>query len=114
MAVKGRDLRNTAVRAGMLVSRPVPGVEEGDADLPELDPQQLLGDPRLKGELTEALFSLLKQPVFTVEEAARLWRVSEDTVRRDIRKRALRAYRMPGGAVRILRADLLAYGRPQE
>jgi excisionase family DNA binding protein len=114
MAVKGRDLRNTSVQPGTLTTRPAAVPVAADMDLPELDPQQLMGDPRLKAPLAEALFGLLKEPVFTVEEAARLWRVCEETVRRDIRKGALRAYRIPGGSLRILRSDLLAYGRPQE
>lgn len=115
MAVKGRDLRNTAVQPGTLATRPAPAAEAGDdAGLPELDPLTLLDDPRLRGELTQALFGLIKQPVLTVAEAARIWRVEAATVRRDIRKGALRAYRLPGGDLRILRSDLLAYGRPQD
>ncbi len=114
MAVRGRDLRNTVVRPESLTRRPVPTAAPAEEDLPELDPQHLLSDPRLKGQLAGALFGLLDEPTFTVEEAARIWRVGAETVRRDIRKGALRAYRLPGGVLRILRSDLLAYGRPLE
>lgn len=45
---------------------------------------------------------------------AAFWGVSPNTVRRDIRKGALRAYATPGGTVRILLADAKRYGRPIE
>ena len=45
---------------------------------------------------------------------AREWDVSVDTVYRDIRKGALRAFRLPSGRVRIRRDDALRYGRPYE
>ena len=56
----------------------------------------------------------LREPKLTVEELARCWRVSVDTIWRDIRKGALRAHRTPGGQVRILLSDARAYGRPYE
>ena len=56
----------------------------------------------------------LREPKLTVEELARCWRVSPDTIWRDIRKGALRAQRIPGGTVRILLSDARAYGRPYE
>jgi len=117
MAVRGRDLRNTAVRPETLTTRPAPTPAARpvrDEEPPDLDPQQLLADPKLKGKLAAALFALLNEPALTVEDAARLWRVGAETVRRDIRKGALRAYRLPGGDLRILRSDALAYGRPLE
>jgi excisionase family DNA binding protein len=114
--VSKHHLRNTSVQPGTLATRPAPAAPAGgdDSGVPELDALTLLDDPRLKGEIAEALFGLIKQPTCTVEEAARIWRVCVETVRRDIRKGALRAYRLPGGSLRILRSDLLAYGRPQE
>lgn len=44
--------------------------------------------------------------------AAAFWGVHVHTVYRDIRKGALRAFRMPGGQLRILVADMRRYGRP--
>ena len=112
MAVRKSDLRNTAVQRGDLATRPIPAAPL--EDIPELDPQQLLRDPQLKGRLAAKLLTLVDEPMFTVEQAARLWQVCEETVRRDIRKGALRAFRLPGGAIRILRSDILAYGRPED
>jgi excisionase family DNA binding protein len=112
MAVKG--LRNTAVRPETLATRPVAAEPVDDGGLPELDALTLLDDPKIKGEIAAALFSLIKQPTCTVEEAARIWRVTAETVRRDIRKRALKAYKLPSGELRILHSDLVAYGRPLE
>lgn len=42
------------------------------------------------------------------------WGVHVNTVYRDIRKGALRAFRLPGGRFRIRREDARAYGRPIE
>jgi excisionase family DNA binding protein len=112
--VSKHGLRNMAVQPGTVATRPAPAAVADDSGVPEVDALQLLNDPRLKGELAAALFGLIKQPTCTVEEAARIWRVCVETVRRDIRKGALRAYRLPGGSLRILRADIVAYGRPQE
>jgi excisionase family DNA binding protein len=46
------------------------------------------------------------------QELAAEWGCHVDTVYRDIRKRALRAYRLPGGSLRIRREDADRYGRP--
>lgn len=45
---------------------------------------------------------------------ASYWGVSVDTVYRDIAKGALRAYRLPGGTIRIRTSDARRYGRPIE
>ncbi len=42
------------------------------------------------------------------------WGVHVNTVYRDIRKGALRAFRLPSGRVRIRREDARRYGRPIE
>ncbi len=42
------------------------------------------------------------------------WGVHVQTVYRDIRKGALRAFRLPSGRFRIRRDDAQAYGRPIE
>lgn len=42
------------------------------------------------------------------------WGVGVQTVYRDIRKGALRAYRLPGGDLRIRIRDARRYGRPVE
>jgi predicted site-specific integrase-resolvase len=42
------------------------------------------------------------------------WGVHVKTVYRDIRKGALRAFRLPSGRVRIRRDDARSYGRPIE
>ena len=56
-----------------------------------------------------------EEPRFvTMRWLADRWKVSYDTVRRDVRKGALRSYRLPGGSIRIAYADAIAYGRPEE
>lgn len=50
----------------------------------------------------------------TVSWLARFWSVHENTIYRDIRKGALRAYRLPGGQLRIRVSDANRYGRPTE
>ena len=45
---------------------------------------------------------------------ADFWGVHPNTVYRDIRKGALKACQLPGGAFRILLADAHRYGRPVE
>lgn len=45
---------------------------------------------------------------------AAFWNVHPNTVYRDIRKGALKAYQLPSGAFRILLADAKRYGRPVE
>lgn len=52
------------------------------------------------------------EPFITVRALANYWGVSVRTVRRDIRKGALRVYRLPSGGLRIKREDALAYGSP--
>lgn len=47
-------------------------------------------------------------------ELAADWGVDVRTVRRDIRKGALPAYRLPNGRFRIRRRDADQYGRPLE
>jgi excisionase family DNA binding protein len=49
----------------------------------------------------------------TVTELARYWNVSVDTVYRDIKKGALRAYRVgSSGKIRVRVEDARQYGRP--
>lgn len=45
---------------------------------------------------------------------AAFWGVHTNTVYRDIRKGALRAYRLPGGQLRVMISDARKYGRPIE
>lgn len=45
---------------------------------------------------------------------ARFWNVHPKTVYRDIRKGALRAFRLPGGQIRVMISDAEKYGRPIE
>lgn len=45
---------------------------------------------------------------------ASFWGVHPNTIYRDIRKGALRAFRLPGGQLRISRSDARRYGRPTE
>jgi excisionase family DNA binding protein len=51
----------------------------------------------------------------TVTELARYWKVSVDTVYRDIKKGALRAYRVgSSGKIRVRVEDARQYGRPSD
>jgi IS30 family transposase len=45
---------------------------------------------------------------------ASFWGVHPNTIYRDIRKGALRAFRLPSGQLRISRKDARQYGRPTE
>lgn len=45
---------------------------------------------------------------------AAFWSVHPNTVYRDIRKGALKAYRLPGGQLRVLVSDARRYGKPVE
>lgn len=45
---------------------------------------------------------------------AKYWGVTIDTVRRDIKKGALPARRLPGGQLMIRKEDAINYGRPQQ
>jgi excisionase family DNA binding protein len=47
-------------------------------------------------------------------ELAEYWSVHPNTIYRDIRKGALRAFRLPGGYLRIRTSDAVKYGRPTE
>lgn len=49
-----------------------------------------------------------------IKELAEFWRVNEKTIRRDIRKGALAARRLPSGTVRISHDAAMSYGRPIE
>lgn len=48
----------------------------------------------------------------TASWLARYWGVHIQTIYRDIRKGALKAYRVPGGQFRIKWRDAQRYGRP--
>lgn len=51
--------------------------------------------------------------VVTIAELAAFWKVSEDMIRRDIRKGALKAHYVgTAGEIRIFREDAIAYGPP--
>jgi excisionase family DNA binding protein len=50
----------------------------------------------------------------SVRWLAQWWGVSTRTIWRDIRKGALRVHRLPGGTVRVSRAEAIAYGKPSE
>ena len=51
----------------------------------------------------------------TVTELARYWKVSVDTVYRDIKKGALQAYRVgSSGKIRVRVEDARQYGRPAD
>jgi excisionase family DNA binding protein len=51
----------------------------------------------------------------TVTELARYWKVSVDTVYRDIKKGALQAYRVgSSGKIRVHVEDARRYGRPAD
>jgi excisionase family DNA binding protein len=53
-------------------------------------------------------------PNVTPSRLARFWGVHVNTVYRDISKGALRAYRLPGGQIRVRNSDARRYGRPIE
>lgn len=53
-------------------------------------------------------------PVLSPSRLASDWGVHVNTVYRDIRKGALKAFRLPSGRFRIRRDDALRYGRPFE
>jgi len=62
-------------------------------------------------------FDLATDPGYyvTVTDLARYWKVSVDTVYRDIKKGALRAYRVgSSGKIRVRLEDARQYGRPEE
>lgn len=49
----------------------------------------------------------------TIAELSAFWKVSDDMIRRDIKKGALRAHYVgTSGEIRIFREDAIAYGRP--
>lgn len=50
----------------------------------------------------------------SVRWLARFWGISTRTIWRDIGKGALRVHRLPGGTVRIAKADAVTYGKPSE
>jgi len=63
------------------------------------------------------LFDLATHSGFyvTVTDLARYWKVSVDTVYRDIKKGALRAYRVgSSGKIRVRVEDARRYGRPND
>lgn len=53
-------------------------------------------------------------PSVSPSQVARYWGVSPRTIQRDISKGALRAYRLPGGTLRIRMSDARRYGKPIE
>lgn len=52
--------------------------------------------------------------MITPARLAAFWGVHPNTIYRDIRKGALRAYRLPGGQLRIRLSDARRYGQPVE
>lgn len=55
-----------------------------------------------------------RQRTMSPVQLAAFWTVHPNTVYRDIRKGALKAYRLPGGQLRVLVSDARKYGRPIE
>lgn len=55
-----------------------------------------------------------RQRTVSVEWLARFWDVHPNTIYRDIRKGALKSFRLPSGRIRVLVADAKLYGRPSE
>jgi len=53
-------------------------------------------------------------PHVSPSRLATFWGVHINTVYRDIRKGALKAFRLPGGQIRIRTRDARRYGRPME
>jgi excisionase family DNA binding protein len=53
-------------------------------------------------------------PNLSPSQIARYWGVSVRTVQRDIAKGALKAYRLPGGTIRVTTAEARRYGKPIE
>lgn len=53
-------------------------------------------------------------PNVSPSQLARFWGVHVNTVYRDISKGALKAYRLPGGQLRVRNSDARRYGRPLE
>ena len=54
------------------------------------------------------------EPAISPGELAAKWGVGVQTIYRDIRKGALRAFRLPGGDLRIRIRDARRYGKPVE
>ena len=52
------------------------------------------------------------EPMISPRRLAACWGVEVQTIYRDIRKGALRAYKMPGGDLRIRVTDARRYGKP--
>lgn len=55
-----------------------------------------------------------ERPYLSPAQLAQHWGVHVETVRRDIRKGALPAYRLPGGEIRISVSDARRYGKPHD
>jgi len=69
-------------------------------------------DPR---SLTDrAPRSEIDGPHWSPSRLANYWGVHVDTIYRDIRKGALKAFRLPSGQLRINLGDARRYGRPLE
>ena len=77
-----------------------------------------IDDPTsLRSRAGSGVFDLATAPGYyvTVTDLARYWKVSVDTVYRDIKKGALRAYRVgSSGKIRVRLEDARRYGRPAE
>jgi excisionase family DNA binding protein len=72
---------------------------------------------RLRPPAASGIFDLATDPGYyvTVTDLARYWKVSVDTVYRDIKKGALPAYRVgSSGKIRVRLEDARRYGRPAE
>lgn len=54
------------------------------------------------------------EPNLSPSRLAAYWGVHVNTVYRDIRKGALRAFKLPGGQFRVTLKDARRYGRPVE
>lgn len=56
----------------------------------------------------------IEGPHISPSRLADYWGVHVNTIYRDVRKGALRAFRLPGGQLRIRTSDARRYGRPNE
>jgi excisionase family DNA binding protein len=86
-------------------TRDVQDLSLGRFDAPAATPATA-PQARVRHETREAFIS--------PSRLARFWGVHVNTVYRDLRKGALRAYRLPGGQLRISIAEARRYGRPME
>jgi len=84
---------------------------------PQMDPSRMNNLPHLARPAASQVFDLAADSdrYVTVTELARYWKVSVDTIYRDIKKGALQAYRVgSSGKLRVRVEDARQYGRPAD